>query len=89
MEANLALACMRCNFHKGPNLSGIDPETGDVVRRFNPRSDLWAEHFRWNDLRIEGITPVGRGTVRVLEMNQVLRVEARQRLRDDAGFTIN
>lgn len=23
--ANLALACDRCNRHKGPNLSGIDP----------------------------------------------------------------
>ena len=28
---NLALACHRCNLHKGPNLSGIDPLTGDPV----------------------------------------------------------
>src|ERR1039457_110363 len=25
---NLALACHRCNLHKGPNLTGIDPRTG-------------------------------------------------------------
>jgi hypothetical protein len=25
---NLALACHRCNLRKGPNLTGIDPETG-------------------------------------------------------------
>lgn len=27
---NLALACDRCNFHKGPNLAGIDPESGQL-----------------------------------------------------------
>ena len=29
--ANLALACDRCNFHKGPNISGIDPDSGAIV----------------------------------------------------------
>jgi 5-methylcytosine-specific restriction endonuclease McrA len=24
---NLALACIDCNLHKGPNLAGIDPQT--------------------------------------------------------------
>ena len=24
---NLAYACLRCNLHKGPNLTGIDPKT--------------------------------------------------------------
>ena len=28
---NLALACHRCNLQKGPNLTGIDPLTGEVV----------------------------------------------------------
>ena len=27
-DENLALACHRCNLHKGPNLTGIDPQTG-------------------------------------------------------------
>src|SRR4051794_35077469 len=31
---NLALACHRCNLRKGPNLSGIDPQTGQVTRLF-------------------------------------------------------
>lgn len=35
--SNLALACDRCNAHKGPNLSGIDPETGDIVPLYHPR----------------------------------------------------
>ena len=43
--ANLAFACFRCNSHKGPNLAGIDPRTGALVRLFNPRADRWREHF--------------------------------------------
>ena len=33
---NLALACHRCNLHKGPNLSGVDPLTGLVENLFHP-----------------------------------------------------
>ncbi|MGI8961138.1 MAG: HNH endonuclease [Bryobacteraceae bacterium] len=42
---NLALACWQCNLKKGPNLTGLDPETGDIVRLFHPRTDNWADHF--------------------------------------------
>jgi hypothetical protein len=35
---NLALACDRCNLHKGPNLSAIDPDTRQVVLLFNHAS---------------------------------------------------
>ena len=31
---NLALACHRCNLHKGPNLSGVDPLTTIVEKLF-------------------------------------------------------
>jgi HNH endonuclease len=56
-EDNLAWACARCNRHKGPNLSGIDPESGKLTRLFNPRIDVWAEHFyleRCNPDRADG-----------------------------------
>jgi 5-methylcytosine-specific restriction endonuclease McrA len=36
---NLALACQRCNLCKGPNLTGIDTLTGEVVPLFHPRRD--------------------------------------------------
>ena len=32
-EDNLALSCVRCNRCKGPNLSGIDPESGRLSGR--------------------------------------------------------
>ncbi len=44
---NLALACDRCNAFKGPNLSSIDPFTNKIVNLFNPRLDVWGEHFRF------------------------------------------
>jgi 5-methylcytosine-specific restriction endonuclease McrA len=34
---NLALACLHCNSHKGPNLTGIDPITKKLTKLFNPR----------------------------------------------------
>ena len=45
---NLALACRNCNERRGNRLDGRDPETGEVVPRFNPRRDRWAEHFIWD-----------------------------------------
>ena len=42
---NLALACWMCNLKKGPNLTGIDPQTGQITSLFNPRSDRFARPF--------------------------------------------
>src|SRR5437660_1357839 len=50
---NLAFACAWCNRHKGPNLSRIDPATGQVVVLFNPRRDMWSIHFAWNRCILE------------------------------------
>jgi hypothetical protein len=66
---NLALACLHCNRFKGPNIAGLDPESGELVRLFHPRTDLWEEHFRLEGARIAGRTAIGRATVQVLAMN--------------------
>ncbi len=75
--SNLALACHHCNLHKGPNLSGIDPETDEIIPLFNPRQDAWAEHFAFQGVSIIGLTPTGRATVRVLAMNSSWQLETR------------
>lgn len=75
---NLCLACYSCNAYKGPNVAGIDPETGDVVRLFHPRRDVWSEHFRWNGPILIGLTAIGRVTIRVLRVNQPERVQHRE-----------
>jgi hypothetical protein len=77
---NLALACHRCNLHKGPNLTGVDPQTGDVEILFHPRRDQWSEHFVFRGAYLEGLTPAGRVTVEVLALNDARRIELRQEL---------
>ncbi|MBM3891077.1 MAG: HNH endonuclease [Verrucomicrobia bacterium] len=77
---NLCLACHRCNLHKGPNLTGLDPDSGAVTRLFHPRRDRWEEHFALHDGRIVGLTAVGRTTVELLQMNVPERVETRLEL---------
>jgi HNH endonuclease len=76
---NLAFACHLCNNKKGPNLSGIDPDTGELTRLFNPRTDVWSTHFRLEDDGfILGLTPIGRTAVYVLGMNVAARVQIRR-----------
>lgn len=76
---NLALACLHCNRHKGPNIAGWDSDSDQLVRLFHPRTDRWADHFHFDNAYILGKTPVGRATVQVLAMNAddllLLRVE--------------
>lgn len=74
----LALACDRCNAYKGPNMTSIDPDTTAVVPLFNPRQDAWGDHFAARGGRITGLTPKGRATVRLLNMNAPRRVELRE-----------
>jgi cation diffusion facilitator CzcD-associated flavoprotein CzcO len=78
---NLALACNHCNFHKGPNIAGIDPGSGQLVPLFHPRHHRWSEHFAWDGTVLVGRTPIGRATVQLLAMNAWERVEVRDNLR--------
>jgi len=78
--SNLVLACHFCNRLKGPNLAGMDPETGELTRLFNPRTDTWNHHFSIQAGRIIGFTPVGRTTVYVLNMNRPDRIRIRVEL---------
>ena len=79
-QTNLALACPECNFQKGTNLTGIDPDTGKITPLFHPRRDRWIDHFVRNTSRIEGKTAAGRTTVWLLEMNAGERLRWRELL---------
>lgn len=77
-SSNLALACRRCNLHKGPNASGFDLDTDELTPLFNPREDVWLEHFEQLPSGvIVGRTAVGRATVSVLAMNDHRRISLR------------
>jgi 5-methylcytosine-specific restriction endonuclease McrA len=77
---NLALACALCNGAKREKTSATDPQSGKLVRFFNPRIDHWDEHFRWNSsrTRIAGRTAIGRATVKALRFNDPLQQETRR-----------
>jgi hypothetical protein len=77
IESNLAWACQHCNLHKGPNLSGIDPQTELITVLFHPRLQLWTEHFGCAGPRIFGRSAEGRATVDLLNMNTAERLQIR------------
>jgi HNH endonuclease len=79
-ESNLALACLRCNLSKGPNLTGLDPASGQVTSLFDPRKQEWQEHFLWNGPVLIGLTSEGRATISVMLMNVAERIHLRQSL---------
>ena len=76
---NLWLSCRLCNEAKGVQIEAVDPETGNLVPLFNPRTQKWPEHFRWSEdqTRIEGQTAIARATIEALSLNSELRVRAR------------
>lgn len=84
--SNLALACLRCNLTKGPNIASRDRTTGKLVRLFNPRLDHWADHFRWDGPILIGRTAIGRTTLELLQINQPNAVEVRAALIDEGVF---
>ena len=69
---NLALACVSCSLRKSARQTAFDPETKTEVSLFNPRRDVWLEHFQWNGVRVVGLTATGRATVETLALNRQL-----------------
>lgn len=79
---NLAYACVFCNQGKGSDVGSIHWETKGFVRFFNPRTDAWADHFELVGSRVEGLTPIGVVTARILAFNGGERVLERKTLQD-------
>ena len=79
-EYNLCLACRECNSHKSSKVYVLDYETEQTVRLFNPRTQVWNEHFEFveNGSVIIGKTACGRATVTALKMNIKQAVDARK-----------
>lgn len=83
---NLAWACFRCNSAKSDDIASYDEITRLLTPLYNPRTDRWDNHFELAETGyIQGKTPVGRVTVRLLRMNRSRQVEIR-RLLLEAGL---
>ena len=86
---NLAFACLHCNRHKGPNIAGTDPDSGEVTRLFHPRLDVWNDHFEWIGASLRGTTAIGRATVQVLAMNEPDFLAVREALIQEQTFRLD
>ena len=76
---NLAYACFLCNRLKSNKLKIFDNLTQMWIPLFNPRNDIWEEHFVWNEdaTKIIGISAIGRCTVKALKLNRDKLLEYR------------
>jgi len=82
-KENTALACHHCNKKKGPNIASVFADAPNtLIPLFNPRSDVWTEHFEFRGPVILGLTPIGEVTVKLLDMN----APAKLRLRSSTGY---
>lgn len=77
---NLAYACAFCNRFKGSDVGSILWPTQEFVRFFNPRTDLWRDHFRFDGAMIRPLSNLGKATTQILGVNHVDRVLERQML---------
>lgn len=79
---NLARSCGGCNGFKQDKTHYFDPFTHQLSRLYNPRNDIWQDHFQWSDdnLLIVGISPIGRATVELLQVNRQANINLRELL---------
>ena len=79
-EGNLCLACGLCNRYKGTQFEGEDPHSGQTTDLFNPRQQIWHDHFAWEQegVSIVGLTACGRATVQALQLNNDIAVTVRR-----------
>ena len=79
---NLAYACFLCNRLKSNKTTVFDPLSQTQALVFNPRTQVWQEHFTWNEefTHIIGLSPTGRGTIVLLQLNREKLLEYRKAL---------
>ena len=76
--ANLALACPHCNNHKGSDLTTFLDTYDNIVSLYNPRKELWSNHFETTEGMIHPLTDVGRATIKLLKLNEPERLAIRK-----------
>ena len=75
---NLALACVSCSLRKAARQTAVDPPGGQEVPLFHPRLQIWSEHFKWEGVRLVGLTASARATIGLLKLNRPLMLAIRE-----------
>lgn len=65
---NLAFACPHCNQHKGSDFATVFGN--EIVRLFNPRLDIWLDHFEVINGEIISKTKVGDASIKIFRFNE-------------------
>ncbi|MEI6882781.1 MAG: HNH endonuclease signature motif containing protein [Bacteroidota bacterium] len=81
---NLAYACPHCNAHKGSDLTTFLDSYDDIIPIFNPRTQRWTDHFLPENGLIIELTRIGKGTIKLLQINDPDRIIQRALL-EEAG----
>jgi HNH endonuclease len=82
---NLAYACVLCNRRKGSDVAAVG-RSGEIVRLFHPRHDLWASHFQLDGNLIRGRSDVGRASAELLKFNAPERLAERNLLQSLGSY---
>ena len=78
--SNLAWACTICNNLKGTDIGTMLLPEQTIVRFYNPRTDIWEEHFETSKALINSKTEIGEATVKIFQFNSLERLRERQEL---------
>ncbi len=77
---NLAYCCPDCNFYKGTDAGTFVDDGFNLVRFFNPRIDIWQEHFEIHEAKIHGKLAMGIATTQIFKFNEIDRLVFRKQL---------
>jgi hypothetical protein len=77
---NLAYICPHCNQHKGTDLTTFIDTYDNIILLFNPRKQLWVEHFYIENGLVVDKTVIGKATIKLLKMNDIDLIILRQLL---------
>ena len=82
---NLAYSCPDCNANKGSDIATFN-QSNQIVQFFNPRTDIWENHFKIIEGFIEGKTEIGKGTVNIFKINDIERLIFRKQIIEIGQF---
>jgi hypothetical protein len=87
---NLAFACLPCNRRKGSDIGSVAEGTGALTRFYNPRTDVWLEHFSYDEdgSVIRPLSEIGEVTARIFGFNQPEQVLERESLRTGGRYPV-
>lgn len=70
--------CTYCNRNKGSDIGSIMQPSKKFLRFYNPRKDIWSDHFELDGTTIRPLTEIAKVTSDILGFNHIDRIIERQ-----------